>query len=334
MNQPRIVKATASSIAAAAERLIAQGKYPSAKEIAAITGGSLSTITPLRDEWWARFCTQYRTGRFLPGMPEAVSDLLRDVWNKASDLAFTQYLNDRSDFEARLEAAAAREATAHAQAQANAEMLVQLERDVEAIKVEFAVREQTLVNSAQKAEHERLEMKRSAEQQAIQASQSIAALTHQILEMQQSMAQRQSSFDAHSKAQMLSLDEARTQVKCLEKDLIAAKDEVAADKERHALAVESLVQEHMVMLTQIQENARSYRTKAESDKEGLLKEMNHQAGVSAQQIQKLQVDSLLSERRMYEQVHKALQDKAVAEQALAVALARLDMVVREKSADH
>lgn len=80
-------RATRESVFAACDELLLLGQYPSARAVVAKTKGSLSTVGPLRDEWWRLLAENYRETKYLKGMSREVSDFLTGVWTTASSLA-------------------------------------------------------------------------------------------------------------------------------------------------------------------------------------------------------------------------------------------------------
>lgn len=86
MMDPR-TRATRESVFAACDELLLLGQYPSARAVVAKTKGSLSTVGPLRDEWWRLLAEKYRETKYLKGVPRDASDFLTGVWATASSLA-------------------------------------------------------------------------------------------------------------------------------------------------------------------------------------------------------------------------------------------------------
>ena len=60
-----------------------RGSIPTVREILKITHGSLTTIGPLRDEWWQSIAKQYRDGRFIDTLPSDVASQFLSVWQLA-----------------------------------------------------------------------------------------------------------------------------------------------------------------------------------------------------------------------------------------------------------
>jgi chromosome segregation ATPase len=83
--------ATREAVFKACDELLLQGHYPSARSVVAITKGSLSTVGPLRDEWWRQLAASYRDTKFLKGVPAEISDFLTGVWASACDHAAKKF---------------------------------------------------------------------------------------------------------------------------------------------------------------------------------------------------------------------------------------------------
>ena len=122
-------KATREAVFSVCNDLMMRGQIPSVRDILKITRGSLSTISPLRDEWWKSIVSQYKDGQLITGLPPDVSQHLVNVWNLASGYAKDALQVERLTLEsksladaARVEAAEARAAAAvNALAEAQAE---------------------------------------------------------------------------------------------------------------------------------------------------------------------------------------------------------------------
>jgi hypothetical protein len=83
--------ATRETVFKACDELLLSGQYPSARSVVAITKGSLSTVGPLRDEWWRHLAASYRDTKFLKGVPAEISDFLTGVWTAACNHAAKRF---------------------------------------------------------------------------------------------------------------------------------------------------------------------------------------------------------------------------------------------------
>ena len=95
--------ATRESVFKACDDLLSKGEYPSARSVVARTKGSLSTVGPLRDEWWAQLSNTYRAGKFLEGVPPDISVFLIGVWKAACEHASRCFEAESATFKQSLE---------------------------------------------------------------------------------------------------------------------------------------------------------------------------------------------------------------------------------------
>ncbi len=94
--------ATRETVFKACDELLLSGQYPSARSVVAITKGSLSTVGPLRDEWWRQLAVSYRDSKFLKGVPPNISDFLTGVWAAACEHASRRFDADAAELKTEL----------------------------------------------------------------------------------------------------------------------------------------------------------------------------------------------------------------------------------------
>lgn len=94
--------ATRETVFKACDELLLSGQYPSARSVVAITKGSLSTVGPLRDEWWRQLAVSYRDSKFLKGVPPNISDFLTGVWTAACEHASRRFDADAAQLKTEL----------------------------------------------------------------------------------------------------------------------------------------------------------------------------------------------------------------------------------------
>jgi chromosome segregation ATPase len=94
--------ATRETVFKACDELLLSGQYPSARSVVAITKGSLSTVGPLRDEWWRQLAVSYRDSKFLKGVPPNISDFLTGVWAAACEHASRRFDADAAQLKIEL----------------------------------------------------------------------------------------------------------------------------------------------------------------------------------------------------------------------------------------
>jgi chromosome segregation ATPase len=124
--------ATRETVFKACDELLLSGQYPSARSVVAITKGSLSTVGPLRDEWWRQLAASYRDTKFLKGVPAEISEFLTGVWTSACDHAANRFDAQAAQLEAQL--ADARQAHEQAvQRASDAEAALTLEKSQSAL---------------------------------------------------------------------------------------------------------------------------------------------------------------------------------------------------------
>lgn len=111
-------KATREAVFAACTSLAMSGVIPTVRDVLKVTGGSLSTITPLRDEWWASIVSKLREGETVKGVPAAVSELFVGLWKASTAHAQHALDADRAAMRRTVEEASQATAAALADAQA------------------------------------------------------------------------------------------------------------------------------------------------------------------------------------------------------------------------
>jgi len=226
-------KATRESVFKACDQLMASGQYPSARNIVAITRGSLSTIGPLRDEWAREFASIYRDARFLKGIPPDVSELLTSLWESACSKSDEHHQVESKQLHAAIEQL--RSALSDAQATSSA------------LEHRLQVADQAL-SSAQAANrqlHDRISSETSEHQAAVhrfeeafraaaaEHASKVTALQAQAAEATTAHAQEIAQAADERRRLMLQLDSAR-------QDLSRMASESAAARAKHEAAIDGL----------------------------------------------------------------------------------------------
>ena len=145
-------KATREAVFAVCNELMMAGKVPTVRDILKATKGSLSTITPLRDEWWKSIVGQFKDGKLISGLPADVSQQLVNVWNLAAGYANDALLSERLALESKSLADAALVLAAQARAERAVEALV--DAQAEASRALAAHSEATNLLRERAAEHQ------------------------------------------------------------------------------------------------------------------------------------------------------------------------------------
>lgn len=226
-------KATRESVFKACDQLMASGQYPSARNIVAITRGSLSTIGPLRDEWAREFAAIYRDARFLKGIPRDVSELLTSLWESACSKSDQHHQAESKQLRTTIEQLH----SALADAQATSASLEQ--------RLQIADEASASLHAANRQLHERIASDTSAHQTAIQRFEEsvraasaehaakIDALQAQASEASARYAQEISQSAEERRRLMLQVDSSRQDLA----RLASASDSARA---KHEAAVETL----------------------------------------------------------------------------------------------
>lgn len=112
-------KATREAVFAACQSLAMSGTSPpTVRDVLRATGGSLSTITPLREEWWKSIQKRLREGETVKGLPAEVSELFANLWNTVSEHALRALDSDREELRRATEDANRAAASAQSQVEA------------------------------------------------------------------------------------------------------------------------------------------------------------------------------------------------------------------------
>ncbi|MBK6616073.1 DNA-binding protein [Ottowia sp.] len=131
-------KATRDAVFAACDEMMALGQLPALREIVKKTGGSLSTITPHRDEWWASIVRERSSAKGIKGLPDDVSALLVSVWERATNAAHELLKGFRIEQLARAEEFAAKAVAAEGRAVLADKTAAQATADADAARREAA----------------------------------------------------------------------------------------------------------------------------------------------------------------------------------------------------
>jgi septal ring factor EnvC (AmiA/AmiB activator) len=131
-------KATRESVFAACDAIADEGRIPTVREICSRTGGSLSTIGPLRDQWTAKFVAQVQRGR-QAGLPEEVVRAFSGLWQAAVAEASKQLDSARVELRVDAEGIQERVTRAEAEAERVSAQSAETKRELDAARAQIEV---------------------------------------------------------------------------------------------------------------------------------------------------------------------------------------------------